>query len=328
MSRDPLDDLGGQLEECRLYDRHTDIVACYEYLAKMVTRIKADVKHFHRFPKLVHPTPQSQSDLTPDFLWTGSGKSLVGEIASVALEPKATAGVVKQLTNYLAATHWVDDQGGRHPLGNTDVLVLTPHQSLPVAEERLLSDAAIEQGNDANDRRPILVSFSYTSDAYVFVRSSDSANGQVNHFSGLRESLTSKSIRLTVEKFERFRVGGPFINDPIPPLYLAGYLVGRRLVGKGIDATASGLTASLQERYGRGSAKDVAKALDLLVAAEVLKSSSGRFVHRRSLPKHRETLDALVDRLSEVVARRAAHDSARDVASSAAVGSQSQGALF
>ena len=119
------------------------------------------------------------------------------------------------------------------------------------------------------------------------------------------EGLHGGVVNLDPEKITPYKVEGPFINDTIPPLYLASYLIARGVVGRGIGAvTVDGVAARLLEQYGRGSRDDVRKALDLRIAAEVLRPNCDDYEHRRALPQLQARHDALIARMQDVAAKQ------------------------
>jgi len=305
--RDPLRDVGVQADDYRRYDRYADVVACFEFLARVVTAIKQDVSHFDRFPKVAHPSPSGMGHLTPDFLWAGTGRALLGEICTVAAQPHSGDSARSQVAHYMTATHRMDGNGVRIPLGEIETVVLTPHASAATAEEAILADPTLrELAKETGVRPPVVISFSADSGTYCFARSAHVDNGVPDLFPGLGRALGGLTINLDPEKFTPYKVEGPFINDPIPPLYLASYLIARGFVGKGIGAVGvDGVAARLLEQYGRGSRDDVRKALDLLVAAEVLRATDYDYEHRRALPQSQETQDALIARMHDVSAKEA-----------------------
>lgn len=305
MPRDPLRDVGGQADDYRRYDRYADVVACFEFLSRVVTAIKQDVSHFDRFPKVAHPSPSAMGHLTPDFLWAGTGLALLGEICTVAAQPQSGDSARSQVANYMTATHRIDGNGVGIPLGEVETIVLTPHASAATTEAAILTDPTLRDLAKATGvRPPVVVSFSADSGTYYFARSAHVDNGVPDLFPGLGRALGGLTVNLDPEKFTPYKVEGPFINDPIPPLYLASYLIARGFVGKGIGAvTVDGVAARLLEQYGRGSRDDVRKALNLLVAAEVLRATDDEYEHRRALPQRQETHDALIARMQDVAAK-------------------------
>lgn len=301
MTRDHLRNIGTQADDYRRYDQYADVVACWEYLATHVTAIKSDVVDFHRFPKVPHSRKTGARHLTPDFVWEGSDSALLGEICTVPAKGEGVKSAVDQVANYMLATTRLDPDGNAVGLGSVETVVLTPHSSTSTTEAALLSTPTLRDlAAEHNVRPPVVVSFSADRGEYTFVKSAHPQNGEPDLFPGLARALDKVTVRLGPNKFTHFKVSGPFINDPIPPLYLASYLLARGMVGRGKAVKVADVVAPLQERYGRGASSDVSNALDLLVAAEVLRCAGNTYEHRRALPQRQEVHDALIARMNDV----------------------------
>jgi hypothetical protein len=127
-------------------------------------------------------------------------------------------------------------------------------------------------------RRPVLIGFAQQPDRYTFQLWPTAANGQLynvgreHHYGSFTDALNIQPYRFKNEK-----VNNPFMNDPIPPLYLATRLWMSVFPsvsgGRGTTFTAStgALAMTVKEMYGRGTVKDVGAAMKILDDANLAK---------------------------------------------------------
>lgn len=266
------------LDEFETYDQHVDVVSAFEWLFTDpgVKDLPATVAHFERFPRI--PQPGGGAPLTPDFtvLFT-DGTAIVGEIAKIALHDKSADKLCAQIAGYDALKQVPNAAGGFTPVESPDVLQLVRAQIGLSAVRRIVVERCLDPEHPYKpSRKPVIAQYSRSDTVYAFQRLPNAENGQLatppNRQPNVAKYLDS-DWAVPARKFVHVKSRRAFINDPVPPLYLATHLWARTWPtehGNSRDdiAVAPGPTAAvLHEQYGHVRSADVKRALELLQAA-------------------------------------------------------------
>lgn len=300
------------IREFELYDTNVDVVSAYQWLFTETKDLPATVAHFERYPKLAHP---DGNEATPDFtvLFT-DGTGFAAEIAKLALPEQSVDSLCKQLARYDRLTGLPNAGGQIVPVSVLDVVYLSPMQTADDAIRRIFLERLDNRAHAYSpSRRPVLIQFARLSDIYVFQFWPDKAVNGSLHVGGRMPNYASfeSTLKISPERFASVKVQHAFMNDPISPLYLATRLwsnVFPSEFGGGkveFTITASRVSATLREQYGHGTAHDVRRAMEILVAAElaVVKSQNEWRVSRKSLRAADDVHKVIAARVGEAVNR-------------------------
>ena len=261
------------LDEYSLYDEHVDVVSSFEFIFTVPKDMAATVRHFERYPKIIDANEQVS---TPDFtvLFTDN-TALIGEISNLALAPGSVDSTCSQLGRYATLTHIPDETGQTAAVTDVDVIQFVPLRIGPDAVNRIITERMLDPEHPYNPpKAPCVVQYARDAERYMFQRLSETVNGTIDGH-GREPHLGARIRQLNVfaSHFATIKANRKFINDPIPPLYLAVHLYthtwptehpGRR---DEITVSPADTARLLQRQFGVGSADDVRHALELLSAA-------------------------------------------------------------
>lgn len=299
------------LAEFALYDEHVDVVSAFEWIFTdyAVQGLPDTVRHFERFPKI----PTSKSSVTPDFTVSyQDGSGLIGEIANIAQHENSVDKLCKQLLRYDSIHSLPGSQAAlAETQGSIDVVQLVRFDVGLHAVRRII-DERLENPHHwyKPSKRPVLVQYARDDTKYTFQRIPDPRNGVLKDTQ--RDPDISKylnsGLNIRAEKFTRVKSGRAFINDPIPPLYLATHLWLRTIPGYfgrtigTVSITADEITRILNEQYGHIRISDVRSALSLLKMAGLAEEEESEWTIARSILGKGVEGDRAVQQL---IARRA-----------------------
>lgn len=271
------------LREHRQYDQYVDIVSAFEWLYTEQLELRPTVQHFERFPSVVHPDGRSS---TPDFSVRFTDKTgLVGEIARIAVRDESVDKLCSQILRYDSLAALPSGANSVATVDHVDVLLLVPYEVGKAVAQRVLTERFTNPEHSYKPGvAPCIVQFVPQSESYSFQRLGDPGNGSLREGDrGVvgaaigawleRENLNTKASMFSHVKSER-----PFMNDPIPPLYLASYLWTRTFALRAtslpkvdglslITISTADIVSDLRSQTGVGRAKDVRRAMQILVAA-------------------------------------------------------------
>ena len=266
------------IDEYGTYDEHVDVVSAFEWLFTDpgVKDLPATVQHFERFPRI---RGSNGATLTPDFTVLFVDRTaIIGEIAQIALNENSIDKLCKQLANYDALTQ-VPGPSGLVDVERLDVVQLVQNRVGLNAVRRIIKERLLDPEHWYKPSRPpCIVQYSRTPDVYVLQRIPDPENGTIYTPPARSPNISTyldNDFAPPIKNFIATKTRRAFINDPIPPLYLATHLwtrtwptlVGRIATDYTIDPEAT--VQSLREQYGTGTIGDVKKALALLQTAGV-----------------------------------------------------------
>lgn len=264
------------LREYEVYDQAVDVVSCYQFLFTRVTELAGTVAHFERYPKVA----ADGREHTPDFTVLFNDQTgLAGEIARLATHERSVDSLCDQITRYASLPHLPSRRTSptmpavNQPVGLVDVLVLTPVKTVKAAARRILDERMDDLAHPFSPaRRPIIAQFSQTSGEYVFL-SWPTGNGQVNR--GDRASVYGDTDPFTCrpEWFTPLKAQYGFMNDGVPPLYMATRLWTTVLPNRywsdvEVTVPVEGLVDAVREvSEGFGNVRDVRRGMKVLQAA-------------------------------------------------------------
>jgi hypothetical protein len=266
------------IDEYVTYDEHVDVVSAFEWLFTDpgVNDLPATVHHFERFPRIRR---NNSPTLTPDFTVLFVDRTaIVGEIAKIALHENSVDKLCQQLANYDALTQ-VPGPAGLVDVGHLDVVQLVQTRVGLNAVRRVIKERLLDPAHSYKPSQPpCIVQYSRTPDVYVLQRIPDPVNGTIYSPPARSPNIANyldNDFSPPIRNFIATKTRRAFINDPIPPLYLATHLwtrtwptmVGRIATDYTVDPKAT--VQSLREQYGMGNLSDVKKALTLLQTAGV-----------------------------------------------------------
>lgn len=280
------------IADFKQYDRSVDVVSAYHWLFTDTKELPATVSHFERYPKIQHSDGNAA---TPDFtVLFKDGTGIAAEIANLALHDNSVEKLCKQLERYAALRCLPDATGGFTPVDVLDVIFLSPMETADAAVQRVLRDRLDSPEHWFKPkRRPVLIEFAANPDRYVFrFWPEKSVNGTLHmgdrnpNYADFKEPLKISPVHFGPNKI---RYG--FMNDPVPPLYMATRLwmnVFPSEFGTGateFTATALKIAGLLRAQYQHGTADDVRAAMGVLVAAGLAAQTARNTwsVTRRSL---------------------------------------------
>ena len=280
------------IADYKLYDRSVDVVSAYHWLFTETEGLPSTVAHFERYPKIEH---SDGNVATPDFtVLFDDGTGIAAEIANLARHDNSVEKLCKQLDRYAALDCLPDATGGFTPVDVLDVIFLSPMETADAAVQRVLRDRADNPEHWFKPkRRPVIIEFAAIPDRYVFrLWPEKSVNGTLHighrnpNYATFEESLKIRPVHFGPNKI---RYG--FMNDPVPPLYMATRLwmnVFPSEFGAGkteFTATTAKIAGLLRAQYQHGTADDVRAAMEILVAAGLAAQTTRNTwrVSRRSL---------------------------------------------
>ncbi|WP_028707510.1 hypothetical protein [Propionicicella superfundia] len=301
----------GLLDAYRLYDRSVDVVSAYQWLFSdpSSATLPPTVAHFERFPNLAGPDGKKA---TPDFtILFKDGTGIAAEIANIALHDNSVDKLCRQLDRYSRLDRLPSGPTTTSPVSVCDVLYLSPFDLAPSAAKRVYADRLDAAGHAFKPpRRPVLVAFSQQPDRYTFTFWPFPANGALHKDNGRHPNYGDwdEALNIKPHMFQGVKVTQPFVNDPIPPLYLATRLwasVFPSLAGgRGTVFTAGTRTIAdhLRTMYGRCTVDDVESAMGILYAARLTtRDKTGTWhvkrVGLRAADTHQEIADRLLPKL-------------------------------
>jgi len=264
----------------RLYDRTVDVVSAYHWFFTETAEMPATVSHFERYPKIAH---EDGRDARPDFtVLFNDGSGLVAEIANIALHDNSIEKLCHQLLRYDSLRAIPGPQGQPVPVQNLDVIFLTPMDNADAAIQRVYRDRLMVEGHSYKPRRPpVTIQFGFTSEKYVFqVWPDKSVNGCLLPSERKPDYAEfTESLKIRPTNFNENKVRWAFVNDPVPPLYLASRLwsnVFSSFFDPGdIETSGTHIVNLLQKHYGRGESQEVRAAMMVLEAAGLAAGGGG-----------------------------------------------------
>lgn len=279
------------LQDFRLYDRNVDVVSAWEMIfTQSLTELCPEVAHFERFPSI---NTTDDRTATPDFtVLFNAGRAIVGEIANFALAEGSVDALCEQISRYAALEQIPSGGGGFAAVTTTDVMLLVPLNLGTAAVRRILLDRyARDDHFYAPSSPPVIVQFALQSDpeAYVFQRRAEAENGNFRDEGSPSEEarlstwFARDDVRVKPERFRDIKVARAFMNDAIPPLYLATFLWAKifadraAVAGEGrpapIECEPGVLASQIRDEYGVVRSRDVESALKLLERARLAERS-------------------------------------------------------
>lgn len=255
------------------YDEHVDVVSSFEWIftERSQAGMSTTVAHFERYPKI---TNADGKDLTPDFTVLFTDRTaIIGEIAQFALPDESVDSLCSQLAQYAEITHVPDGSGSSTQARHVDVMYLVPMRLGNTAYGRIIEDRYLDADHEFHPQRPpCIVQYAREESGYTLQRLRAEHNGTL--FAGDRQpdiqTWLDRDFKPSLRAVTRFKISRPFINDPIPPLYLAMFLWTKvwpsqyGVASKDIRVTPEEAAEYLRERYGHARVKDVKRALELL----------------------------------------------------------------
>lgn len=262
------------LRDFKIYDRAVDIVSAYHWLFTATRDMPRAVRHFERYPKVIHPDGK---EATPDFtVLFNDGRAIVAEIANISLRHESVDSLCHQLGRYDSITGVPGPGGKTVPARVVDVMFLTPVETGVDAAKRVFADRLDNDGHPFSPaRRPVLVQFAAGPDRYTFQFWPDpSVNGAFAPADDM-DFNDFPQLNIKPDQFVENKARYGLMNDPVKPLYLATRLWAQvfptmfwvALNKNEFTADASAIKAAVQSMYGRGRTNDVKSAMGLLVAA-------------------------------------------------------------
>jgi hypothetical protein len=285
------------LRSYNIYDEHVDVVSAMEWLFTATKEIPSTVVHFERFPTI---KVSQDLTLTPDFtVLFVDGTAIIGEIAQFAVRDSSVDDLCRQLDNYDALTVVPDADGNLAPVASVDVVLFVPARIGQQAVRRVIVERLHDTKHPFSAAKPpVITQFSRDSERYTFQRLANAENGTLPT---TRSPMTlgfllDNDLSPLVNHFKDLKSDKRFMNDQIDPLYLATHLwtatwptlfPGRT---EDIYVAPADLAELLRSQFGKGSAKDVKRALELLQRAGLAAPNADRTwtVSRKKLSQRGE----------------------------------------
>jgi len=273
------------------YDQYVDVVSAFEWLftSTEVANVPGTVAHFERFPRVAH----GGRSLTPDFtVLFHNGTGIATEIASIATHDNSVEKVCSQIANYDRLKSLPGPNGSTRPVAQVSVLLLVPAHVGNSAVVRVHVDRRLSPSHPYKPAQPpCVVQFSRDAEKYTFQRNQHASNGAFA--AGNPDHLAKyldRDLNLKAKQWGPIKVQRAFMNDAIPPLYLATHLWLKTLPtafgggSQAITTSATDLTRQIQQEYGTGRSKEIWRALELLEQAGLASSGeSGAWTVRHAL---------------------------------------------
>lgn len=289
------------LREFTIYDRAVDIVSIYHWIFTEVAPICDTVEHFERYPKI----DLDGTSATPDFtVLFKNGTGWVGEIANLARHEGSVESLCRQLDKYGRLTELPNGQGGLTPVSAADVVFLTPINDGSDAARRIFEERIGDSDHWYKPAaRPVMIQFAQNSDNYVLqvwpdrsVNGSFASGGEPNY-------RDWTDLKPTPERFTQNKITYAFMNDPVPPLYLATRLWSNVFPSRSgtdlIETTTQELADLLQQQYRHGRVADVEAAMSLLRTAGLATFVDEKWkVRRRNLSRTADNVQTAIAELA------------------------------
>ena len=262
------------LNEFTTYDQHVDVVSAFEWIFTDpgVKSMPETVFHFERFPKI----QDKGVILTPDFtVLFKDGTAIVAEIAQLALAEGSVDGLCDQIDKYANLTDVPHGLGLAIPpfVTRVDVLHFVPMATGNSAYRRIIVDRYLNEDHPYKPvRPPCIVQYARENSGYTYQRIQAQHNGTLPPLerSTHIQTYLDSDFRPIPKGWVPVKVRRPFINDPVPSLYLATQLWTRvwpSQHGTSTDDISVDPTTTakyLRDRYGTVRSIDVRRALELL----------------------------------------------------------------
>lgn len=310
------------LQQYSTYDEHVDVVSSMEYMFTRATGMRDTVAHFERFPRI----KVDDKTLTPDFtVLFADSTGIVGEVAKLALAEGSVDKLTHQIGEYAALTALPDSADRLQPVRQVDVLLLVQMEVGLATVRRVIKQRFADDDHDyAPARPPCVAQYGRSETKYTLQRIPDPANGVLD--AGDRQpdlnAYLSTGLNVQAHHFADIKVARAFINDPVPPLYLASHLLIRTWPTQHGGGTAditvvpADTGRRLQQEYGHVRIGDVTAALELLdLAGLAARNPDGSWlVSRHQLGRigSRDVPRLLVDRITSKTTRRQVPATTRD----------------
>jgi hypothetical protein len=277
----------GLSDEFRIYDQNVDVVSAWELIfTQSDTPLRRRVRHFERFPSIADDVGKK---LTPDFtVLFNQGPGLVGEIASFSLNDESVDALCEQIGRYDGLRQLPAESGATASVAAVDVMLLVPFDLGTAAVRRILNERLqVDTHPYKPSNPPVIVQFTLTSgtERYVFQRRPDERNGDfrdANAPAGARLSedwFGGDDPKVRPHRFREIKATRAFVNDPIPPLYLATFLWSKTFAVRGaksgesrpvrIEIVPNELAEQIRDEHGVVRAGDVEEAMRLLERAKL-----------------------------------------------------------
>lgn len=294
------------MRQYNTYDQGVDVVSAFEAILTVPADMRATVAHFERYPKIQTP----EGILTPDFTVLYTDNTLqVGEISRLSLRDESVDSACAQIQKYDGLRQAPDASGRLVDVTNVDVIQFVPMELGPDALDRIIKDRLLNPDHPYKPAKPpCIVQFSRDPDKYMFQRINDPSNGTLPGYGrdpNLGERIRQLNVRAGL--FTAIKSAAKFMNDPIPPLYLAVILYMQtwptQFQGQKGNMTVvpSETSQLLQAQYRAGSVNDVRRALGLLNSAGLAVENGDGSWTVAARPRTRDEHD-----LAQVIARKSA----------------------
>jgi hypothetical protein len=312
MPDDELSDTERLHADYRRYDACVDIVSAAEVWFTSAAGIKDTVAHFERYPTIDHGDGE---EATPDFtVLFHDGTAYVGELSNLARPQASIDSLCGQIGRYDSLQRIPGANDTLVDVEALDVIVFVPHGEANAAVARLADAVSDAEHFYKPSRFPSVFGWSFERERnrYIFsLARGDENNRPRGH--GREETLEKWMASRTnpdtltgrPDQFMRFKVARRFVNDPVPPLYMATLLwsvvLPRLNGGEGdIHTNAAEIAAQLRDDYGRGRANEVTHAFELLAKAGLAeREGEGWLIAHQSITRHDQDLaETLLDRYS------------------------------
>lgn len=261
------------LRQYEVYDRHVDVVSAFEWLFCETRDLPVTVEHFERFPRI--PTGTSKP-ITPDFtVLFKDGTAIVGEIAQIAIHDNSVEKLCQQIGRYDSLDR-IPAGAGLSSVSRVDVLLITQLKTGLSAVQRVIEQRMAVEGHPYKPRNaPCIVQYGRDGGTYVFQRIPHPSNGQLARPEGRDPNISDFidiGLSIVASNFVSIKSSRAFINDPVPPLYLATHLLLKTWPSASDPAPHSEVSIrataeQLRSQYGVGRVGDVRHALAVLQQA-------------------------------------------------------------
>jgi hypothetical protein len=267
-------------DDFRTYDTNVDVVSAWEMIfTESDTDLRRRVRHFERFPSILAPDGR---EATPDFsVVFDSGPGLVGEICRFALNEESVEAVCDQIARYDTLRQLPVGGGATVAVPAVDVMLLVPFELGTAAVRRIIRQRLLDPSHRYKpENAPVIVQFelSRSSEKYVFQRRTDSGNGTFREEdvpAGARLSadwFDVDDIKVRPDRIRLIKSTRAFVNDPIPPLYLATFLWAKPFAARAatdarpvtIQVVPAELAEQVRNEYGAVRSRDIESAMALL----------------------------------------------------------------
>lgn len=214
-------------DDFAIYDEHVDVVSSFEWIftQSSCAGMSDTVRHFERYPRVVGA---GGTHLTPDFtvLFTDDS-AIIAEIAQFANVDNSVDKLCRQLGQDATVTRVQEGRGRTVKAARVDVMYLVPMRLGNTAYDRVIGDRYHDPEHPFSPPGPpCIVQYAREESGYTLQRLRADRNGTLP--AGDRnpdiQTWLDGDFKPTLREVLRFKVSRPFINDTIPPLYLATML--------------------------------------------------------------------------------------------------------